>query len=893
MEINLNKLKWIGLVFLFFVLLGLGKVAYLYTEWLWFEEVGFTNVFWITLLTRIKLYFAFCLLFFLVFYGNILIAQRLAPKYIEANNETILLGYPAIKPYVNAFLLVVALFFSLTFGGIASEWWIYYLRYANQAAFSVKDPIFNKDIAFYVFTLPFLKVFWGWLLSSLILTTITTLFVHWLSGGIRIRRRIQRFAPYVKAHLSILCGLILLLIAFGFFLSIYGLLYSPRGVAFGAGFTDIHAQLPAYQIMIFISLVCAVLFLINIHYQGWRLPLTGISLLLTAWFVVGVIYPAIIQQYKVSPNELFKERAYIKLNIAYTRKAYNLNQIQENKFASTGKLSLEEINKNVETISNIRLWDWRPLKTTFAQIQGIRPYYAFNDVDIDRYQIDGNYRAVTLAARELLTDRLREQAKTWVNQHLIYTHGYGVVLNSVSVVNPGGLPELLIKDIPPKSSTNLKVTQPGLYFAEVANDYVIVKTKEKEFDYPKGDENEYTIYQGEGGIPISSSLRKLAFAWRFNSLKLLLSDAVTAESRVLFHRKITERINNIAPFLSYDSDPYIVLSQGKLYWMVDAYTLTNMYPYSEPFDGKNNYIRNSVKVVIDAYNGDVTFYAFDETDPLLKTYANIFPNLFKSFEEMPADLKVHIRYPEGLFKVQAQMYATYHMQDPQVFYGKEDMWSIPEEIYEDSRQPVEAYYIIMKLPGESKEEFILMLPLTPAGKDNMISWLCARCDLPNYGKLLTYKFPKDKLVYGPMQIEARIDQDAHISQQFTLWGQVGSRIIRGNLLVIPIEESILYVEPIYLQAEQTGLPEFKRVIVAFEDKIVMEENLETALTRIFKLEVGVKPEEELTTQKLIEAAVEYYDKAQEYLRTGNWSLYGKEMKKLEETLKKLESRIEK
>ncbi|MDI6891370.1 MAG: UPF0182 family protein [Actinomycetota bacterium] len=882
-------IKWALFLLLLFILASLGRVVYLYTEWLWFKEVGFTSVFWVTLLSKLKLALAFGIFFFILLYGNILIARRLAPKYVPTENEVVQLYRTVARPYFDLVLLVISLFFSLLVAGGAAEKWISYLRFLNQTPFGLSDPIFKRDIAFYVFSLPLLKYIWAWLLVSLIITTVVAVLVHWFDGAIRVRRYVQKFAPHVKAHLSVLCGLIFLVIAWGFQLNIYELLYSPRGAAFGAGYTDLHAQLPALRILIFMAVICAALFLINIYYRGWRLPLTGIALLLVTLFLVGIIYPAIVQQYRVSPNEIAKEKPYIELNIKYTRQAYNLDRIKEEEFPVSETLTLEDIRGNEPTIRNVRLWDWRPLKKTFSQIQEIRLYYSFRDVDIDRYKLNGDYRQVAISPRELVPEQLPETARTWINEHLVYTHGHGLVMNPVSTVTPEGLPDLLIKDIPPKSKVGIKVGRPEIYYGEVAGDYVVVKTKTLEFDYPKGDKNQYTTYKGSGGVPVGSPLGKMVFAWRFGSLKLLVSDAITSRSRVMYHRQIGERVRNIAPFLSYDKDPYLVISGGRLYWIQDAYTLTDMYPYSEPF-GSGNYIRNSVKVVIDAYNGDVIFYIVDEKDPLVKTYARIFPTLFKPFKAMPSDLRSHIRYPEDLFMIQARMYATYHMRDPQVFYNKEDLWAVPKEIYEQSEQEMEPYYIIMRLPGHPEEEFILMLLFTPASKGNMIAWICAKCDMPNYGDLLVYKFPKQKLVYGPSQVEARIDQDPEISKQLTLWGQRGSSVIRSNLLVIPIEDSLLYVEPLYLQAEQTALPELTRVIIAHGDRVTMEESLEEALLVVFGGRAEARPEEKLTEEKLIEAAVEHFNKAIEYQREGNWAGYGEEIKKLEETLKMLKER---
>ncbi|MEW6189510.1 MAG: UPF0182 family protein [Actinomycetota bacterium] len=902
----MRRIKWILILILALILLSLGKAAGLYTDWLWFKRIGYASVFLKILSTQVLLALLSGVFFLIIFYVNVILARYLSPKYVTIEQELIEIYRGVYRKYFNLILLVIALFFSAIAAGSFADQWNMVLRYLHQVPFKVADPIFHRDVGFYVFTLPFYRYLWWWVLYSLVVALLASIFVYWFEGAILFRRRetrlsrLVRIVPQAKAHLSVLCGLILVVIAWGYRLNIYELLYSPRGVAFGASYTDIHAQLPALKLLIIMSLFCAALFIINIYYRGWRLPVTGISLLILASIVAGTIYPAIVQQYRVLPNEIAKERPYIRLNIEYTRKAYDLNKIKEREFPATETLTLDDIRKNEATIKNVRLWDWRPLRKTYGQIQEIRLYYNFRDVDIDRYHLDGEYRQVTLSARELAQDQLPPAAKTWINRHLVYTHGHGLVMNPVNTVTPEGLPDLLIKDIPPRSKVNLKIIRPGIYYGEVANEYVIVKTKEREFDYPKGDKNKWTTYKGRGGVPVKSLLGKLAFALRFGSIKILLSDAITSRSRFMYYRQITQRVRKIAPFLYYDPDPYLVVSEdGKLYWIQDAYTITDMYPYSEPFkgrdfDGHGNYIRNSVKMVIDAYNGDVVFYLLDKEDPLINTYAKIFPDLFMPFEVMPFDLKKHVRYPEQLFRVQAQMYCTYHMQDPQVFYNKEDLWTLPEEIYEEGEQKIEPYYIIMRLPDHPKEEFILMSPFTPANRDNMIAWVCAKCDLPDYGELLVYKFPKEKLIYGPMQIEARINQHPEISRQLTLWGQRGSRVIRGNLLVIPIEQSLLYIEPLYLEAEQTKLPELKRVIVAFSNRIAMEENLETTLRVIFgEREVPrerIKPpqEEELPIGKLIDAAITHFNEAQERLKAGDWAGFGEEIKKLENYLKKLE-----
>jgi uncharacterized membrane protein (UPF0182 family) len=645
--------------------------------------------------------------------------------------------------------------------------------------------------------------------------------------------------------------------------------------------------------------------------------------------VLTVGIPLLVQQFVVKPNELAKESPYIAYNIDFTRQAYNLNNIKEVDFEVNNSLGSEDIKNHDVTIQNIRVWDERPLLQTYRQIQSIRLYYNFNNVDVDRYLIANQYRQVMLAARELVVDQLPPQAKTWVNRHLIYTHGYGLAMSPVNEVTAEGLPQLMIKDVPPAVDINLKLDRPEIYFGEKTTEYILVKTSTQEFDYPKGDKNVYTNYQGRGGVLINSFMKRMLFAIEFQDPQLLFTRYLTPESRIMFNRRIRSRVTAIAPFLAYDTDPYMVVSGGRLFWIQDAYTASNMYPYSKrsrtPFRKRElNYIRNSVKVIINAYDGHVAYYMIDTQDPILKTYAKIYPALFKPLDEMPADLKKHLRYPKDLFEIQVQTYAKYHMQDVQVFYNQEDLWEPPDEIYSDNRQMMKPYYIIIKLPHEAKEEFLLMLPYTPSKKDNMIGWLAARSDLPHYGKLLVYKLSKDKLVYGPMQIEARIDQQTDISRELSLWGQRGSRVIRGNLLAIPVSDSFIYVEPIYLEAEQepqreaqsvsaskagqsrqqkpptkarkgitatAALPELKRIILALGNRVAMEEKLDLALSRVLggkmvdKEEVSSKMPESGAFSDLGEQALQYYNNAKDYLRQGDWAGYGRELEKLENVLK--------
>ncbi len=603
---------------------------------------------------------------------------------------------------------------------------------------------------------------------------------------------------------------------------------------------------------------------------------------------VGGVYPILMQQFDVQPNELIKELPYIENNIEFTRRAYGLDKIQASEFGSLTDLSAEALAGAEPTLRNIRLWDYRPLGETYGQIQEIRSYYEFVDVDVDRYYLDGEYRQVTLSAREMATEQL--QSRTWVNDHLQFTHGYGLAMSPVSEVTPEGLPELLVRDLPPRTAPGLEITRPEIYYGEKTDSYVFVHSTIQEFDYPSGDQNVFSTYQGSGGVRLDSPLKRAAFAYRFGDVSVVLSEYLTPDTQVMLYRNIHQRVRQVAPFLLYDSDPYLVLVGGRLIWLQDAYTATDMYPYSQPYDSRFNYIRNPVKVSIDAYNGDMTFYIVDPNDPLAQAYAAIFPDLFRPLTEMPEGLRAHLRYPEGLFIIQAEMNNTYHMQDPTVFYNKEDLWAVAHDLSEGTEQPMQPYYVTMALPGDSQQEFILIQPFTPANKQNMVAWMAARSDGDNYGKLLLYQFPKQELIYGPLQIEARIDQDPTISSQLSLWHQRGSRVIRGNLLVIPIGKSLLYVEPLYLQAETGQLPELKRVIVASGGQVIMASTLDQALAGLGGAPVvPAEPEvgEPEGVNELAISALEHYTRAQEYLRSGDWTGYGTELEAMRSDLEDL------
>jgi len=870
-----------------FILINMSKGFY--TEWLWFNSLGYGSVYTTILKTKVLVFFSAAIIFCILFLGNLVLATRLAPK-----TETHFWPWAIVRqlqPILKSSVIMGTVLLSLIFGMVAQGNWEVILRFFNGQPFGISDPVFHREIGFYVFSLPFWHLLQGWLLGALIITLLGSAGVYLVSYTVQ-RLRFDS-ARSVLVHIGGLATAILGLVAWGYWLGIWELVFSTLGRVFGAGYADMHAKLPAQWILLAVVLILMGLVLVSVWRRNFRWTLYGIGGWIVAAILIGGIFPAVVQRFQVEPNELARETQYIEYNIEFTRKAFALDRVEEQPFPAEESPSPEDIAQNEMTINNIRLWDPRPLKDTYTQLQSLRPYYDFNDVDVDRYVIDSEYRQVMLSARELFAEKLAVEAQTWVNRKLQFTHGYGLALSPVNEVSAQGLPELLVKDIPPVGDFNIE--RPQIYFGEKTNEYVIVKTNTEEFDYPKGEENVFGHYEGKDGVSLHGFIRRLVYAWQFGDLNLLISGELTSESRILYYRNIQKRVHHLAPFLELDSDPYLVVMDGRLFWIQDTYTTSNRYPYSQPLEGKN-YIRNSVKAVIDAYDGSVTFYVTDPEDALIRTYQAIFPKLFVPAEQMPDSLRVHLRYPEYMFSIQTSIYQTYHMRDARVFYNKEDLWAVPKEVYFGSEQLVKPYYIIMRLPGEEKEEFLLMLPFTPANKRNTISWLAARCDGENYGKLLAYQFPKERLVYGPSQIENRIGQDTVITEQLALWGRGGSRVIRGNLLLIPLGKSILYVEPVFLQAEAGGIPELKRVIVAAGEQVAMEPTLKESIAAIFGAKAPPTepkppslPGEPVATQiaNLIEEAQQHYNKAQEYLKTGDWAGYGNEIDALKEVLDQL------
>jgi uncharacterized protein len=872
----------------------------LYVDWLWFQDVGYATIFTTVLTYKTVLGASAGALFALLLYVNLKIASSATPgvRYSGVDNIIELPPLELIDPMFKRLLLPGALVVGVMAAAQGALQWEEALFFLNSVSFNMQDPQFGHDMAFYVFRLPMLRVFYQWAIFSLGLSAAATAAVYLLYRGIEYTPRGLFLSERARHHLLILFGMLLLAKAAGYYLDAFDLLRSSRGVSHGASYADVYGNLPALRVLMFLSLIAAALCFSQIYRTGYKFVILGVAALV-AVHVLGLnVYPALLQRFRVTPNEIEAERPFIERTIKHTRFAFALDKIEPKEFPAEEQLTAADLKRNESTINNIRLWDHRPLLTTYAQLQEIRPYYKFVDVDNDRYNIDGTYRQVMLSARELSHQHL--QSRNWINEHLTFTHGHGVVFGPVNHVTSSGQPEFFIKDIPPVSATSLKITRPEIYFGELANEYVLVRTKAQELDYPAGDQNIYTSYKGQRGVAIGSLWRQLVFSIHHASIRILLAQDLSAESRILYHRQIQERVKKIAPFVRFDRDPYLVIAQGgRLFWIIDGYTVAETFPYSEPLRQPDiNYIRNPVKAVVDAYEGTVDFYLSDPRDPIIQALANAFPSLVKPLDAMPEDLRAHIRYPQDFFSIQARVYATYHMQDPQVFYNKEDLLSIPRQSSEGRERDLDPYYTIMRLPGETKEEFVLLLPFTPNKRDNMRSWLAARSDAPNYGKLTALDFPKAKLVYGPKQIDARIDQDTLISQQLSLWNQRGSQAIRGSLLAIPIDRSLLYVQPLYLAAEKGSLPELKRVIVAFGNRIAMEETLEQSLQRVF----GAAPARKESIQQVVAAApqpvkgdlaparqaLEHFQRAQDYLRQGNWGGYGDEMKKVEGLLKEMQ-----
>lgn len=898
---------WIIAVALILGYLFQSSLTSFWVNLLWFSELNYRSVYLSILRTQVLLGLGFALAFFFIVYANLWVARRWAPPIPRLLDEygfrerMGLLARRSLDLLLLAGCIIGALFAGLE----ASSRWEQFLLFLYAQPFGKTDPIFHKDIGFYVFHLPIWRYLYYWLLIVLLLALTASALVHYFDKALQVVMGIPRFAPHVKVHLSVLSALLLGVIAWGYWLRTYGLLQSSAGVVFGAGYADIHARLPMLKILAGLSLLCSLLFLINLRLRGFLLPLVGLGGLVFVSLVGGTLYPAGVQKLRVAPNEIFLELPYIAYNIRYTREAFGLDRSRVVPYRTDRPLTRRELDQNVEVLDNIRLWDHALLLKSYRQQQELRPYYSFLDVDVDRYNLKGRYQQVMLSARELDITALRNP--TWQAQRMQYTHGYGLVMSPTNGATEDGGPIFLISDIPPQYPENLPVKRPEIYYGEADNGYCLVRTRQLEFDYPKGATNAYTRYSGTGGISIGSFPLRLLFALYLGDPNFLLSRDITSESRVMIRRTVMERLWLVAPFLLWDPDPYLVLADGRLYWIVDGYTYTDQYPYSRRFFDRRwqyNYIRNSVKAVVDAYNGSVFFYVVDPQDPLLRAYRSAFPRLFLPLEKMPPSLRSHLRYPEHLFKVQSEVYREYHMTDPRVFYLKEDAWDIATETGSTGEEaPMEPYYVVTRLPGEEQVEFILIRPYTPRGKRNMVAWMAARCDPQVYGQIIVFEFPKSTLTDGPALVENRINTDPAISRERTLWGQQGSSVLFGNLLVIPVAQSVIFVQPLYLEGA-AKIPQLKRVIIALETpkRVAMGSTLQETLEFLFGRgtppgkappspplpSIAGVPSE---VRQLIQQANQHWQSAKSALQRGDFANYGREMAEVERLLNELQQRV--
>lgn len=915
------------------------------TDFLWFRELGYTSVFWKKLKTELEIgipVFVFTALLVRLYLRSL---RNGYFREIQSHEIPDLKRLKLISWGLSGiFAILVAIY-------AARDMWMNFLQFTHSTSFSLKDPIFGLDIGFYVFKLEFLGKLNNLAIGIIIGVVLLTVLYYGILMTVRTpdffegdpdqsvgeddftRARHENSIPFGRKNspgeefirtftsrggrgerpeinkgnfrhlmsiasgkLTILGVIFYIMIAVDFFLNQFDLLHAHTGTVYGAGFTDVNITLLMYRVIMAAAIVAAVTFVIHMRRKEYRKLLRAPAAIVIIG-IVGVIAGLLVQSLVVSPDEINKESRYLKNNITYTQHAYGLDNVKVESFPANASLDQAAINENSQTIGNIRINDYEPVQDFYNQTQSIRQYYEFHDVDIDRYNINGQETQTYLSPREINESKISD---TWLNKHLKYTHGYGAAVSQVDKVTASGQPDVLVKNIPPDSSVEeLRINRPEIYFGELTNDYAVVDTNEKEFDYPDGNNNKYTTYKGNAGIRLTP-FNRILFSMREGSMQLLVSSNVTSKSRIIVNRNIEDRVKKIMPYLKYESDPYMTVVDGKLYWIIDAYTTSSYYPYSEPYSGEvgsTNYIRNSIKVTIDAYNGDVKFYVIDKDDPIAQTYQKIYPELFKSYDKMPEGLREHVRYPNNMFKIQASVYEKYHMSQVKVFYQKEDLWDIAHQIYGTEEKQMDPSYYIFKLPGESSEEFINMVPFTPKSKQNMTALMMARNDGDNYGQLLVYKFPKSKTVYGPMQIEAQIDQNTEISKEFSLWNSSGSTYRRGDLFVIPINDSLMYVEPVYLEASNQAIPEVKRVIVAYGDRISYSSTLDEALEDLFGgtfnsggSETGSASESATDSMKdLISKANDEYNAAVDAQKDGNWKEYGEHLDKLSSYLDQLES----
>ena len=899
-----KKLLWIvvGLIALF-AYVG-SSILELIVDYLWFGSLGYVEVFQRIFVAELTLGIVGGVIAAAFFYANLLVALRTIgdlAQYMPPEIMASPMGKLFSKKFAGRGVLAVSAVIGLFSGFTVASGWESMLLYLNAVPFDAVDPVFQQDAGFYVFHLPFLDKAQSYLWSVGLLAMMATGLVYFLKiqagrAGRMGAITLADFSPASRLHVALLGAFLLIVMAWGFYLERFSLMHRAGEVLTGPGYAEINGTLPVLWIKFVVALLCAAILVYGLYRQRLKFLLGG-AVLLVAVYVGGSIYVSVLQRFIVNPNQLEKERPYLAYHIEATNKAYALDKVEERPLTEVTGLTARNIRENQATIQNIRLWDHEPLLDTFSQIQEIRTYYDFISVDNDRYIINGELRQTMLSPRELNPQAL--PSRTWVNEKLTFTHGYGLALGPVNRVNEQGLPVLFVQDLPPRATDpNLHIERPEIYFGEVVDEPVYVKTLQKEFNYPEGEKNIFSLYEGDGGLGLGSLLRRLLFAAYLRDIKILLADDFSEETVVLLHRNVANRVRRIAPFFLYDQDPYLVIHEGRLVWIFDAYTTSERYPYSERVSELGNYMRNPVKVVVDAYNGDIGFYLVDPEDPIARAYAAIFPGMIRPISDLPEGLRAHLRHPFDYFTVQTFMYATFHMREVNTFYNKEDQWEVPVV----GQKRMEPYFTVMKLPGEQKEEFILMLPFTPRLKDNMSAWMVARSDGENYGKLVAYTFPKQKLIFGPKQMAARINQDAKVSQQITLWDQSGSNVIRGTLLVIPIESSLVYIQPLYLKAEDGRIPELKRVIVGYQNDIAMGVDLDDALAQIFGTAAkGPAPAMASSAASASPPsgmpgevqgasagrAMEHYRRLMKASRDGNWTRFGQELDALGKVLQEL------
>ena len=952
-----NKKKrpgmWIIIAIVVIILLFLSLIGFI-TDFLWFKELDYVSVFFTKLFTQIK-----------IGVPTFVVVTFLAYIYLKFLKRGYFKKVASDELVNHGRLNLISWGLAAVYGGITTYFavtklWFEFLQFVNSTDFDIKDPLYNLDVSFYTFRLNFIEEVNQIILVLLIAFAVLTVIYYSIlltvrtpkifeddtpdtdeaedayeyrantgnmgaglggmfgkfteafsgkgAGGFKRaphrkssldNKNIKMLVSIAEKQLIIVGVLFFLMVGVNFFLRQYNLLFGSTGAVYGAGFTDVNITLWVYRIIMVLAVVAAIGFAIGISKKKVK-PAIIVPVIMIVVGLVGTGAALVVQNLVVTPDEINKESKYLERNIEYTKYAYGLDNVTGKSFAASEDLTGEDISNNDETISNIRINDYAPANTFYNQTQSIKQYYNFNDVDVDRYYINGEYTQTFLATREIDETAISD---TWLNKHLKYTHGYGITLSRVDKITASGQPDMLIGGIPPVSNVEeIDITRPEVYYGELTNNYVLVNTSEDEFDYPDGTENKYTTYEGDAGIKLNP-LNRFMFAVREKSLKMLVSGNIKNDSKILINRNIKERVQEIMPYLEYDDGPYMITENGKLYWIIDAYTYTDKYPYSEPFseNSKVNYIRNSIKVVIDAYNGTTSYYIVDESDPIAQNFKKIFPDLFKDLDQMPEEIRAHIRYPSMLLDIQAQVYQRYHMSDVKVFYQNEDLWQISSEIYGTKEQTMSPNYYIMKLPGEEKAEFVNSIPFTPKDKRNLMGLLVARNDGDNYGELVLYQMPKSKTVYGPMQVEAQIDQNTEISKEFSLWDSSGSKYSRGNMFVVPIEDSLLYIEPVYLEATNSSIPEVKRVIVVYGDSIAYEPTLAEALNALFGegsahespgSDEQAKPAEggsddNLSQTEIIAKAQEAFDNAEQAQKDGDWAKYGEYLNELDKYLNML------